>query len=438
MISKKIRIGIHLPNRDIKDVLLSDPEKGNPGIGGTQFLMFSLPYYLDKYYKNTFEFLILADNDKHVKTNFKVLAVENLVDAARKAKDNACEIIIFRPTSDDETVAFLKKITELELKTIAWTFNTPRFLLNTLYRNDYIIRFVCVGQDQYETLRDHPIINKSSLIYNAVDSACIPFDLENIKTKSVVFLGSLSFAKGFHIVAKMWKKILKFHPDAQLFVIGSGKLYDRNQKIGPLGLADEKYEKKLSKYILTESGSIHNSIKFLGVLGAEKYEIMSKATVGIGTHPNLRETFCLAAVEFQLCGTPVVSSAYGGLLDTVNDGVTGFLRNSTKSRFKHIIKLLSDPDLSSRMGFAGRKFATEKFNYEKICRDWYQLINNVCSDSEVQILEIIQSKRIRLDQFREFLRVHKSKYIIFRALPPSIYFIHAFEYIRLRIQRIQF
>jgi glycosyltransferase involved in cell wall biosynthesis len=349
----------------------------------------------------------------------------------------SCEIFIFRPCSDKETVAFLKKIKELKLKTIAWSLNTPRFLLNTLYRNDYIVRFVCVGRDQYETLRDHPIINKSSLIYNAVDSTYIPFNLENLKTKSVVFLGSLSFAKGFHIVAKMWKKILEYHPDAQLYVIGSGNLYDRNQKIGPLGLADEKYEKMFSKYILTDSGSIHNSVKFLGVLGADKYEIMNKASVGIGTHPDLRETFCLAAVEFQLCGTPVVSSAYGGLLDTVDDGVTGFLRNTTKSRLKSIIALLSDPDLSSGMGLAGRKFAIEKFNYEKICKDWHQLINDICSDAEVRILKIEGSKRIRLDQFREFLRIIKSKCIIFRVFPPSIYLIHTFEFLKLRIQRIQ-
>jgi glycosyltransferase involved in cell wall biosynthesis len=435
---KKVKIGIHLPNRDIQDVTLSDPETGNPGIGGTQFLLFSLPYYLDKYYKNEFEFIILADYDKPMITNFVKFSVTNLEDAAKKAKELLCELFIFRPTSGKETVDLLKKIKELKLNSIAWSFNTPRFLLNSFYRNEYIVRFICVGRDQYETLRDHLVINKSSLIYNAVDPAIIPFSLENQKTKSVVFLGSLSFAKGFHLVAKMWKKILKYHPDAELHVIGSGKLYDRNQKFGPLGLADEKYEKWFSKYLLTDAGMIHDSVKFHGVMGTDKYKIMGGASVGIGTHPDLRETFCLAAVEFELCGTPVVSSAYGGLLDTVDDGVSGFLRNSSRNRLKSILALLSDPDLSSRMGLAGRKFASEKFNYEKICKEWYELINDVLSSSDIKLLPITQSKRIKLDKFREFLRIIKLKYYIFRILPSSIYFIHSLEFIKLRIQRIRF
>lgn len=437
MEQKKIKIGVHLPNRDIPEVVLSDPEAGNPGIGGTQFLLFSLPYYLDKYFQNEFEFLILADFDKPVITEFEVVKVNSLTDAAEKSKEMACELFIFRPTSDNETVNLLEKIKVLKIKTIAWSFNTPRFFLNSFFRNEYIVRFICVGRDQYETLRDHPIIEKSSMIYNAVDASSIPFNPDNPKSKSVVFLGSLSFAKGFHLVARMWKKILKYHPDAKLHVIGSGKLYDRNQKIGPLGLADEKYEKRFSKYLLNDSGVIHESVIFHGVMGADKYEVMGKASVGIGTHPDLRETFCLAAAEFELSGTPVVSSAYGGLLDTVDDGITGFLRNTFKGRLKSILHLLSDADLSSRMGIAGRKFATDKFNYETICRDWHKLITDINSGTDIQLLEIIPGRRIRLDKFREYLRITKSKIFIFRILPASIYFIHSIEYIKLRIQRIQ-
>jgi len=432
----KIKIAIHLPNRDIPDVLLYEPERGNPGIGGTQFLLFSLPYYLTKYYKDRFEFVFFADFDKPVDRTFPVFKVNSMEDAALRAKEMLCEIFIFRPTSDNETVALLKTIELIKLKSISWSFNTPRIFLKYFYKNDYIIRFVCVGRDQYETLRDHPIIKKCSIIYNAVDASSIPFNIETLKTKSVVFLGSLSFAKGFHLVAKIWKNVLKVHPDAELHVIGSGKLYNRNQKFGPLGLADEKYERCFSKYLRTDSGVIHNSVKFFGVMGAEKYEIMGKASVGIGTHPDLRETFCLAAVEFELCGTPVISSAYGGLMDTVDNGVTGFLRNSSQKRLGKILDLLSDADLAKKMGAAGRKFASEKFNYEKICKEWYDLIIDSCSERTVEILGIIPSERIKLDQFRERLRILKSKYLIFRFLPASIFFIHSIEFIKLRIQRL--
>lgn len=40
------------------------------------------------------------------------------------------------------------------------------------------------------------------------------------------------------------------------------------------------------------------------------------------------EPFCGAAVEAQLCGTPVVTSAFGAFWETVEDGVTGYRCNS--------------------------------------------------------------------------------------------------------------
>ncbi len=41
--------------------------------------------------------------------------------------------------------------------------------------------------------------------------------------------------------------------------------------------------------------------------------------------PSLYESFGLVALEAQACGTPVVASRVGGLIYTVQDGVSGFL-----------------------------------------------------------------------------------------------------------------
>jgi len=225
MNSKKIKIAIFLPNDKIKNVILSNPEYGNPGIGGTHFLLYSLAYYLTKSYSSELEIIILAEYEQSVNINVKVIKAENLIDAAEKAKNNFCDIFIFRPNYDNESKLLLKKISELKLKSIAWMHTTPKFLLNQLNKNQYILRCVCVGREQYESMRDHPIINKLSLVFNAVDSSNIPYN-ENIKkTKSVVFLGSLVFAKGFHLFAEMWRKVLDKNPDGQLNVIGSAKRY---------------------------------------------------------------------------------------------------------------------------------------------------------------------------------------------------------------------
>lgn len=432
--TNRIKVGVHLPNKKIAGVRLHDPRLGNPGIGGTQFLLFSLPFYLNEYFPSEFEFLLLAESTKNLKTEFQTVEVSDLSDAAEKAKDAACDMIIFRPNSDKETIAFLKKIEALKLPSIAWMHNSNRLILNNLSSNKFVLRCVCLSYDQYETLRDHPLIKKTAIIYNAVDPVCFP-EKSSEKEKNVVFIGSLTFAKGFHTIARMWKKIIKIHPDAKLIVIGSGKLYDRASTSGELNIAEQEYENLFRKFISDEKNQILDSVRFLGVMGQGKYEIMSKAAVGIVTNPLLRETFCLSAVEFQLCGTPAVSRGYGGLLDTVKDGKGGFLRNSQTNRLKCILKLLDDLELSKTMGLEGRQFVLEKFTWEKIAPRWIQLIKDVQSKAEVDILAI-EAKNINLlNNYRENMRLMKEKFPLFRVIIPSIYLIQIIEFLRLKWQK---
>ena len=61
----------------------------------------------------------------------------------------------------------------------------------------------------------------------------------------VTYVGSLTKGKGFHVLAKEWKNILKAVPDAELYVLGSGKLYDNKAELGEYGLAEKTYENNL-------------------------------------------------------------------------------------------------------------------------------------------------------------------------------------------------
>ncbi|MCB6981976.1 glycosyltransferase, partial [Bacteroides uniformis] len=61
---------------------------------------------------------------------------------------------------------------------------------------------------------------------------------------NVAYVGSLVPAKGFDLLASAWPAVLAKVPDAQLFVVGSGKLYNRNSVLGKWNIADEKFENK--------------------------------------------------------------------------------------------------------------------------------------------------------------------------------------------------
>jgi glycosyltransferase involved in cell wall biosynthesis len=63
------------------------------------------------------------------------------------------------------------------------------------------------------------------------------------------------------------------------------------------------------------------------VLGDARASLLGNAVAMIAPS-NFIEPFCGSAVEAQLCGTPVVTTAFGAFWETVEDGVSGYRCNS--------------------------------------------------------------------------------------------------------------
>ena len=208
---------------------------------------------------------------------------------------------------------------------------------------DNVINIINVGKEQLHLTKNHPIYKKSTFIYNAVPTGILkkfPNMTPNFKREhNVCYIGSLHPAKGFQFLAQAWPKVLKEVPDANLFIIGSGKLYGRNAQLGKWGIAKEEFEEEFMPYI-TQNGKIIDSVHFLGILGDEKYSILEKCKVGVPNPSGVSETFGYTAVEMEMMGCQVTTIKCPGYMDTVFNKKN--LYNNTDQLSKYIIKLLID------------------------------------------------------------------------------------------------
>ena len=372
-----MKIAFYLENCRIPEVDLSRPWLGNPGCGGTEYLFAALPSYLATLEGHKYQILIIANHVGRLPGNVWSLRAQNIEDAARRARDEGCGLFVYRPRRHRQT-SFLSLIDRLRLPTVAWAHLTPvETHLRALAKSTHVKAVVCVGREQHDLAWDTPVWPKLTHITNGFDVD--GFRLADPPAKEpglVVYLGALVPQKGFHLLARAWPRILRRHPEARLAVIGSGALYG-TADLGPWGVAAPDYEAQFAPHLAGRDGNPHPSVSFLGNLGLEKKEWLYRATVGVPNPSGQTENCPGSALEFQACGTAVVSASRYGLLDTVRHGKTGLLGRTEGDLVDNICSLLDDPARAERLGRNGVRFVREAFDVGAINADWHDLFDRM-------------------------------------------------------------
>lgn len=378
-----MRIGIYINNSGIINVDCSSLLQGNPGIGGTEYSVLLLAESLKQHYPEDEIFLYCVKKGKLPAVD-SIIEVSDLIKLAEKAKIDKCDVLImtYSNMEGSQQQEFLKKIDENSLSVITWSHN---FLFakdcEMLYKSSSIKANIFVGKQQYDKYYDHAISKKSKYIYNMYPKNDTAYSF-NASSKVVTYIGSLVPSKGFHVLAKQWKKVLQECPDAQLYVIGSGKLYNREQRLGKYKIAEESYEAMFIDSLTDEKGKLLESVHFLGIMGKEKNDVIKDTAVGIVNPTGRTETFGISALDFESQGVPVVTIAKGGFLDTVLNKKTGLLFHSKNMMYKKITSLLKNDELRNEYGSCAYKFA-KKFSIDIIVKEWHELI-----------LEVVEKKNI--------------------------------------------
>lgn len=183
--------------------------------------------------------------------------------------------------------------------------------------------------------------NRALTFYNPIDlSVFKPMITE--KNIDILYVGRLSKEKGVELIPKIAARLPQYN-----FTI-AGK--------GPLESQLRKDCANLSLSNVTFIGWIDNSLLC---------EIYNRAKVCIV--PSLSEAQGVVVLEAMACGTPIVASSVGGIVEMIQDGVNGYLCNISKEEEEFvtsIYSILSRFSLQQSFRKEGLKTAQE-FSLEK-------------------------------------------------------------------------
>lgn len=350
----------------------SDIMQGNPGIGGTEYEFVLVSYLLDRR-DNGLDVTLLTCMEGTYPHSNVVYVEDDIVGACRVCQQRGIDVLVMNQAEFDK-----ERLDDAVggLSIVLWAHNDIQTMrMKEMRETAYVKRVVYCGREFMELYRDNLLSLKSSYAYNIFPIKDKQWYMERMgdkKNHNVVYMGHIGRWKCFHVLCMAWKDVLKAVPDAQLYVIGGGNLYDRSKTLGRYNIAEEEYEKWFVPYISDEKGNILPSVHFMGVLGSEKFEVMGRCKVGVPNPLGHTETFCICGIEMQLMGCSLTTLRHHAYLDTCYNH--SYLYEDGRDLAKYIVKRLrSKPDSYDDL----YRFIADKFSVEKTLGRWERILSNV-------------------------------------------------------------
>lgn len=153
------------------------------------------------------------------------------------------------------------------------------------------------------------------------------------------------------------------------FIIGDGELRQKTEDLC------KQLNLPFSKQDQGESPSLVNFTSWIKEID------YANAGLDIIALTSLNEGTPVSLVEAQAAGNPIVTTNVGGVADVVHHEKAGFLTPSNEPEpfAKSLLTLLENPNLRNSMGEYGKKFAFEKFGYQRLVKDmsnlYYELLS---------------------------------------------------------------
>ena len=181
----------------------------------------------------------------------------------------------------------------------------------------------------------------------------------------MLFVGNLEPRKQLDVLLRAMAQLRNSVPDVQLLIVGSGDsagAHDQTARLlglrGELGLSD--------------------AVRFVGRVDEQQLQD-AYAAADVFALPSSSEAQGIVALEAMACGLAVVASSVGGLLGTIEDGVSGCLVPSgdVQALAARLKELIEHPQSRAAIGERARETVERRFTWSHAINATIELYHEV-------------------------------------------------------------
>ncbi|MEQ9000880.1 MAG: glycosyltransferase family 4 protein [Coleofasciculus sp. B1-GNL1-01] len=198
--------------------------------------------------------------------------------------------------------------------------------------------------------------NRLHIVHCGVDPALFNLVSHNQPGKQLLYVGRLAAAKGLPVLLESLAMLKSSHPEIILTVVGDG-------------------EDRAELEQMTARLELNNNVKFVGYKSqAEVREYMQETDVFV--LPSFAEGVPVSLMEAMAAGVPVVTTQIAGVSELVENGVSGYIvpAGDSTTLADRIKTLLTEPQLRSQFGTAGREKIEKEFNLNHEVARFYRVM----------------------------------------------------------------
>ncbi len=190
---------------------------------------------------------------------------------------------------------------------------------------------------------------------------------------NIGMVGRLTRIKGHLHFIKAMAKVARVMPNIKIWIVGDAPA------------TGQAYKEEIE--VLVKRLGLKHCTEFLGNQ-RDIPAVMSQLDVLV-LATTVPEAFGRVIIEAQSCKVAVVATRVGGVVDIIEDGVTGLLTPPAdpQSMSEAVIKLLKDPELALKLAQGAYKKVREKFSAEIMVKETLDVYRRALEDHKILIIK---------------------------------------------------